>query len=263
MSPPHLSFTEKENQRGIKELSELGLPEGEPYFCFLARDSAYLKSQFPDRNYEYQRYRDSNICDSMLAAQTLVELGYYGIRMGAVTLEALPTPDPRIIDYSTHRRTDFLDIYLSATCEFFICDTAGLSSVPRIFRRPLVWVNHIPLEHAPTWGSQDLFIPKKLKAKSDGRLLTFKEILGSEIGRFLTSQDYEEMGIEVVNNTPEEIRDLVLEMVGRINGDWNETSRDNSLQERFWSHFRPSSLNKVFRSRIGTTFLRTNEELLQ
>ncbi len=42
-------------------------------------------------------------------------------------------------------RTDFMDIYLSAKCKFFITSGVGLMAIPMIFRRPLLCVNYIPL----------------------------------------------------------------------------------------------------------------------
>lgn len=48
----------------------------------------------------------------------------------------------------------------------------------------------------------------------------------------------------------------------RLKGMWQTTEEDEELQRRFWSLFKPSELNRVFRSRIGAEFLRQNRELL-
>ena len=77
-----------------------------------------------------------------------------------------------------------MDIHLGAKCRFFLGDTAGIYAISRIFRRPVAWVNYIPLDYAPTWSPSDLFIPKKLWLREQRRFLTFREILESEVGRF-------------------------------------------------------------------------------
>jgi len=92
--------------------------------------------------------------------------------------------------------------------------------------------------------------------------MTFHEILHSDVGRFKVTEWYEERGIEVQENTPEEIIALVLEMDDRLKGIWRTTQEDEELQRRFWSLFRPSELHGVFLSRIGAQFLRNNQELL-
>jgi hypothetical protein len=48
----------------------------------------------------------------------------------------------------------------------------------------------------------------------------------------------------------------------RIKGTWQTTEEDEELQKRFWKLFTPNDLNKVFRARIGTEYLRQNRQLL-
>jgi hypothetical protein len=70
------------------------------------------------------------------------------------------------------------------------------------------------------------------------------------------------MGIELVENSPEEILDVVIEMDERLKGTWENSEEDEELQRRFWNIFKVNDLSKVIRARIGTKFLRQNKELL-
>ena len=106
------------------------------------------------------------------------------------------------------RSIEFLDIYLSSKSEFFIANPNGLDEVPEVFRKPMVYVNFIPYEYAPSWCPNYIIIFKKLWLKKEKRFLTFREILESGAGRFNRTQQYEQAGIEVIENTPEEIRDV-------------------------------------------------------
>jgi len=260
---PHLSFTPEEERLGREALQELGIPDGSPFVCFHSRSSAYLDTVYPNENWHYHDYRDSSIEDFTPAAGELVDRGYFAVRMGAVVKELLKITNPMVIDYATKGRTEFLDIFLGAKCYFYIGDPCGIHAIAMIFRRPLAIANMIPLEYAPTWGPNNLFIPKKLWLREEQRFLTFGEIFDSGVGRFPGSLQFEQLRIEAVENTPEEITALAIEMDERLNGTWKITDEDEELQRRFWSLFKPSELNGVFLSHIGTEFLRQNRELLE
>ena len=261
-TPAHLSFTPEEERRGLASLRELEIPDDTPFVCLHARDSAYLNTVYSKPNWHYHDYQDSSIHNYVSAAEELTRRGYFVIRMGAIVKEALTTTNPMIIDYATSHRSDFLDIYLSAKCHFCIGGASGMNTLPAIFRRPVAWMNWVVLEFVLTWAPNDLFIPKNLWLQEEHRFLTFREILDSGIGRFLRGEQYEQMGIEVVENTPEEITALAVEMDERLKGTWQTTEEDEELQRKFWSLFKPSELHGTIVSRIGAEFLRQNRELL-
>lgn len=265
---PHLCFTPEEERRGREELVRMGIDEGTHFICFAGRDPAYLDSAFPvlakSAGWGYHDYRDSSIHNYELAGEEMVHRGYVAIRMGAVVKEALHSHNPRIIDYASNgMRNDFLDIFLGAKCRFFIGGGSGLDAIPMIFRRPVCYVNHIPMEYVHTWLPHDLLIFKKLWLPQEGRFMTFREIFESGVGRYLRSVQYEQAGIDIVENTSEEITSLAVEMDERLNGTWQTTEEDEELQRQFWALFKPSELNGgVLLSRIGAEFLRQNRELL-
>jgi putative glycosyltransferase (TIGR04372 family) len=260
--PVHISFTPEEENEGYSALRRMGIPEGAKFICFHSRDSAYLNAVFPGGGYYYHDHRDSDIEDFMPAVESLSKRGYYAVRMGAIVKKPLKTDNPFIIDYATRFRTEFLDIFLGAKCAFHLGDACGMNGVPFIFRRPLATTNSIPLEYIYTWSHYDISIPKKLWLRKEGRLMTFPEILESGVGRYLEAEQYEAAGIDVIQNSPEEITELAVEMDERLTGTYMATEEDEGLQKRFWALFRPSDLNKAFNARIGTDFLRKNQNLL-
>ena len=261
---PHLAFTAEEARAGEEGLRRMGIAAGAPFVCFTSRDSAYLSSVWPEVNWRYHEYRNSSIHAYGLAAELLANRGYYAVRMGAVVQEPLRTSHPRIIDYSTNGyRSDLLDIYLGATCRFFLAGLTGLEHVPMIFRRPRIIANFIPLAWVPAWGPQDLIIPKRLWLKAERRFLTFGEIIRSSIGGFLSTEQYERLGLEPIENTPEEIASVASEMDRRLNGTWESAPEDEELQRKFWALYEPGELNRVFLARIGADFLRAHHALLE
>lgn len=270
--PPHLRYLPEEEQRGQAGLKALGIPDGAPFVCLGVRDSAYLAKTHPFDDWHYHDYRDSTISNYVLASHELAIRGYYVVRMGAIVKEAFPVSHPMIIDYATNgMRSDFMDIYLGAKCNFFISTGTGLDAVPYIFRRPLLHVNYAPVEYLFTYISNSLTIIKKRWLRYKKRFMTFREIFASGAGLFLDSQQFEENGIELIENTPEEIAAAVLEMEARLNGRWETTEEDEELQKRFWdifpkdivSPYNSRPLHGEIRSRIGAEFLRQNRALLE
>lgn len=262
-TPTHLSFTTEEEKLGYTTLQEFGISNGAPFICFHTRSAAYLNKEYPDIDWGYHNFRDSDIKTFFPAAEELGRRGYFVVRTGSNAEKRLKTANPMIIDYAIKDRTEFLDIFLGAKCLFYLGDSCGFNAIPMIFRRAGAIANMIPLEHAPTWASNYLFIPKKLWLRKERRFMSFREILNSGAGRFLEKREYNRLGIEVIENSPEEITALAIEMDERLKGRWQTTKEDEELQRRFWSHFKPSELNQVFLSHIGAEFLRQNCKMLE
>lgn len=258
-----LYFAPEEEDQGQKNLRLLGIPQDKPFICFHSRDNAYLEKMYPGYDWSYHDYRDEDIKNYCLAVRGLIDRGYYVVRMGSIVKEKFPMECARIIDYASgHMRNDFFDLYLLSKCNFFVNSEGGLSNISRLFRRPTVCVNQVPMDHMVTWYPDHLIICKKLWLKTEKRFLKFREILESDIGRFLNRNDYIKHGIEVVQNTPEEIRDAAEEMEGRLRGCWETNDEQEELQRRFWALYRPNELHGVIRARMGSNFLLQNQYLL-
>lgn len=257
---PHLYFLPKEAAAGYKALEEMGIPKGSSFVCFHARGKLFLDKAHSNTNWRYHDYRNTDIINYLSAVEELTDQGYFAVRTGAFVEKALDSKNPKIIDYAFKFRSDFLDVFLSAKCSFYIVDTAGVYALPLVFRKPVVSVNIIPLSHAPRYSESRLFIPKKLWLKDERRFLTFKEILSSSLSNFYTTEEFKKAGVEVVENTGEEIAALSREMDKRLKGKWEVKKEDERLQELFISFFKPNE-GKI--SRIGTEFLHENKELLK
>ncbi len=257
---PNLRFTEKELQYGQEELQKLGVPRNNPYICFHARDDSYLKIHQPQINWDYHSYRNADIDNYVLAVEKLVSKGYFAIRMGRFVAKKIKTDNPKIIDYAAKGGTDFLDMYLSAYCRFFIAGSDGLAEIPTIFRRPVIWIDFIPFSAVHLVARGQLFIPKKLWSLKEKRFLTFDEMFNTEVAKYGRTEYYQKAGIEVINNSPEEILDVAMEMEERLNGAWDETEEDEDLQQRFRRIV--GGDGRKFFGLIGATFLKQHKELL-
>ena len=267
--PPHLSFSPTEEEKGAEGLSALGVKQGAKFVCLLARDSAYLESTIPSVDWGYHDYRDCDVQNFVLAAEELASRGYYVLRMGAVVKTAMQCNNPMVIDYATNGlRTEFMDLFLGAKCEFCVSVGSGFDAIPYIFRRPIAFVNHVPLGNLFTFSDKFIGITKHHFSINLGRNLTLSEIIADGFGFAYQAKEYFSREVQLIENTPEEIRDVVVEMDQRLEGCWKPHQDDLELQNRFWSIFPSNALKNgkpchgEIRSRYGSVFLRNNRWFL-
>lgn len=249
--PPHLKFTAREERTGKRELRKLGIPEGAKWVCLIVRDGAYLPML------GYHKHRDTDVGDYVGMAIELARRGYYVIRMGAKVNSEFNVRHTKIIDYATGgKRTAFMDVYLGAKCEFCVSTATGFDAIPTIFRRPICYVNTVPLEYLLTMVPSIAIWKHHVK---DGKRLSPKEIFALQAGQFTGAHDFEAAGIKFEDNTPEEINDAVMEMADNVERGWPNRSK---AEKDFWnsfpralSPFNGKPLHGEIRMRIGTKFL--------
>ena len=257
---PKLSFAPEERNRGEHTLRQMGIPAGAKWVCLVVRDAAYLPGL------EYHAYRDTKIEDYMEACQMLASRGYHVVRMGAKVSDPIPLTTPKIIDYAMGgMRSDFMDIYLGAHCAFCLTNSTGIDAIPAVFRRPLAYVNMVPLEYLGTFHNGSLAIWKH--HWKDGKRMSVADIVASGAGLFERADQYAEAGIELRDNTPEEIRALAEEMADDVEnphaGITDIMRGEESDNTKFWRAFPRSvspynnqPLHGENRMRIGREFLR-------
>ena len=243
-TPCHIAFTEEEEKRGRDTLRNWGIPEGAKWVCLIVRDGAYLPGL------GYHSYRDSDVDTYRLAAEELAERGYYVFRMGAKVAKPFKAGG-KIIDFATDGKySDFMGAYLGAKCEFCISTGTGFDAIPYVFRRPICYVNYVPVEYFFTFVNGLAIWKHHLK---DGKRMSFKEIIESGAGQFMRAEEFEGAGITLQDNSPEEIRDVVIEMAQGIS---------TEPQDEFWkayprsiSPYNNKPLHGEIRMRIGAKFL--------
>lgn len=274
----YLSFTSTELKKGKDQLTQLGVPAGAKYVCLLVRDAVYLSKYMPKNNWAYHDYRDATIENYKEAALFLAEEGYYVLRMGKYVKEAFQVDHPRVIDYATHPlRSDFLDMYLSANCFFFISTSTGIDGAAIIFRRPLLVTNYPPSGFNAYSHERTLFITKKIMDIKNNQLLPFDEAyraLDEAIKTKSVFKSLQKKNLCLLENTSEEITDATKEMLARLRKETVDSVEDKALQERYWQalpkeSFAPAPILVIpeFKERgvkfkAATVFLRKNSTLL-
>ena len=267
---PHLQFTPEEKDHCKREFNNFGLTEKSKFVCLIVRDSAYLNHWIENKDWKYHDYRNWNINNFVLAAEELTRRGYFVFRMGKKVLQPFPSSNPMIIDYANSDfKSDFMDIYLGSKCSFCITTGVGYDGIPYIFRRPILWID-VPIYDLPTYSDKFLLLTKHHIWKKDKRKLTLLEIL-SNVPHCFRHQDFDDKGVELIENSPEEIKDIVIEMIDRLERKWLPDKNDEILQEKFWKIFLSESLIDLkkkqlhgnIKARFGAKFLRDNSAWLK
>ena len=263
----YLSFTNEEHQRGRELLKQLGIPADASWICIHNRDSAYLDNALGGYSWAYHNYRDFSVQDMVVAADELSRMGYYVLRMGAIVAEQLISNNTMVIDYaSSALRSDFADIYLLANCLAYMGSDAGIACVPFIFRKPLFYINFQPFAiHVLTLDCPWPFITKRAWHKEQQRFLSQCEFYEMNSVGVVNSQKLEEAGVELICNTPEEIRDLAIEVDERLKGHWVQQPGDEERQQRFRDiiqRYTPADRLGDVQVRMGAAFLRKHSYLL-
>jgi len=223
---PLLTLTDSDQERGWACLKRLGVPA----------DAWFVGLHVREGRNRSRGVRDADISTYRTAIESIVARGGWVIRMGSPSMTSLP-PMPQVIDYAhSEARSDWMDVFLWARCRFFIGTPSGPAWVPPTFGVPCVATNWTYLSRR--WFGQDLFIPKLLWSESEERYLSFAEALTSSVGVAEALDYLSSQGVRIVDNTPEEINDVVVEMMDRLEGKLKYNKEDEQLRERFdrmWS----------------------------
>ncbi|MGD1118530.1 MAG: TIGR04372 family glycosyltransferase [Dehalococcoidales bacterium] len=240
---PLLTLTDADLKRGQECLQSLGVP-ADVWFVGLHVRGGREKARSA-RNADIATYR--------MAIESIVARGGWVFRMGDPSMEPLP-PMKHVIDYAhSEARRDWMDVFLWARCSFFIGVQSGPLMIPPTFGVPCVATNWSSIG-LRQWFTQDLYIYKLHWLEAEARYLKFSEVSSSalattESGAYLASR-----GIKLVDNTPEEINDVVVEMMDRLDGTIKYSKEDEELKERFSRASVSSSKNA--NTRAGRDFLR-------
>lgn len=259
-----IGFLEEENDRSLELLGSIGFKPNDAFVSLNVRDSLYKeKYQNWKADWSYHKHRDSDITSYEKAARLLAERGYWVFRMGKAVNSTFDIKHPKIIDYANSSlRNDLLDIWLMANCNFCISNGTGLDNVSIVFRKPIVFVNFIPVSLYLS-SIHSITLPKKARWKTSGQLLSLKELLQHGYSR---ADEYELAGIEIVDSSAEEIENAVAEMLERLGSQWCDSQENQFLHQKQIGIFREWDDFKTYHgwihpeARISSHFLLENKD---
>ncbi len=255
--PPVLSLTDYDRERGWQALREAGIPEDAWFVCVHCREGGQLGFL------QGQTHRDVDVDNFIPAIEEITKRGGWVIRMGDASMKPISAMK-NVIDYAhLNIKSDWMDVFLCASCRFFFGSNSGLSNLSSVFGVPSAITNIAgPVSAVLLYGPDDIGIPKLLSSLKEQRHLSFKEIFSSSIGNIREDSLFDAHGIRVVDNSPEDIKAVVIEMLDRLDGKIQYSDEDERMQEDFKSLMNPSHFSYGAISRVGRDFLRKYQYLL-
>jgi putative glycosyltransferase (TIGR04372 family) len=215
--PPLINLAESEIEDGKALLQNLGIGVKDKYICLTVRDGSYLKYRFPNKDFSYHNYRDSDISDYVPMAEFLTSQGYFVVRMGRLNNPMQKTNNPRIIDYANSKFTsDFADVYLFRNCDFVISTSTGMDRIGLLFRKKIGLVNlPLPWEAEFLGDLLNLVMYKDVVYKNNGIRVSHEKLTSIAYPvNNLGIKDLEKLGMTYRNNSPIELRNFASELLG-------------------------------------------------
>lgn len=188
-----------------------GIAPSERFVCLHIRSSGF----YGESREHAQRFRNTALDDYYPLIRALNEMGLWVVRMGDPSMSPLDMEDlgksSMVVDYArSNDKSSELDVALCAECELFVSSPSGLHTVAHAFGRPVCEVNY-PIYPGFPWHPGDIFIPQLYYSNVKGRVLSLREILGSDVVHRDHHFLLERAGITLLPNQPDEIVETVRE----------------------------------------------------
>jgi putative glycosyltransferase (TIGR04372 family) len=207
----HVSFTADEIEEGKKGLVKIGINPDKPYACLIVRDGGHYKSkgEIESEGYEVLNFDVNNFSG---AAEALIESGFQVIRMGSGSERPFTSKPEGVIDYAlSENRSEFLDVFIAATCEFAVSTQTGPDAVCMLFRRPVLYVDVTSYSQFFFGSKLATWSPARLQ--KNGKILNLSEIVNSEIAWFKDPNLFSKNGISQQKSSSNELKELVLSYI--------------------------------------------------
>lgn len=256
-----ISFSENEEIQGRQLLGDL-FGEDSTNFILVGYASENYRIQVDRINHSPQNLSATMPSPLRLAPaiEKLSRDGIKSIRQGLLLTDVPELSSAGLVAPNFERfKNGFPDVWLAANCRFLIsmCTGNWWFGVP--FNKPAVVV--------------DSYVVSNLKCRKDSLLIfqmpwnlkenkyeSFAWMLANP--RWLFSSERLEIEYAVVENSSEQIIDVVDEQLARLNGTWVETDEDVELQERFQRLVWDEDADFACLPRVGAKFLREHQHLL-
>ena len=207
----HVSLKAEELEEGKKRLVEIGINPDKPYVCLIVRDGGHYKSkgEIESAGYEFLNFDINNFSG---VAEALIESGFQVIRMGSGSERPFTSKPDGVIDYALSKnRSEFLDVFIAATCEFAVSTQTGPDAVCMLFRRPVLYVD--VTSYCQFFFGSKIATWSPVRLQKNGKLLNLSEIVNSEIAWFKDPNSFSINGISQQKSSNNELRELVLSYI--------------------------------------------------
>ena len=161
--------------------------------------------------------RNQELDDYLPAVNEIIRRGGFVIRIGNKSMDALPS-NPKIIDLlDDNLDQKLLHAFALANAKFMLGTTSGPALIPSLYGIPTLVTNLTSIaRNSLSSSAGSFYLPKKVKIIS-GNYLSLAEILTRpESYSEATISELKKAGLELVNNSAEEILEATIEMFNNL-----------------------------------------------
>ena len=261
-TPPTVKFSKNEIDFGNNLLKKINLNEKDKYVCLHIRTPHYYYKKKIQSEFKYNM-RDSKNFNFSKAVKYLSDKNIKTVMIG----EEIPNliKDNKIIYYNkSNIKNDFLDIYLSSNCKYFIGSSSGMTQLSMIFRKKILFINISEIKRLNIEESvyKPIVLLKKFKSLKTGEYIPYPKVLEEKLSEFEYLDDLNKIGYDVEDNSEEEILNACKEMEHYL--EKNEyLNYDSYLEKKFNQILLKYNGSNLKYSKISFSFLNKNSGLLE
>ena len=265
-----INFDKEEENLVKNELSKLNINPQEKWICIHNRDDAYLNLTFPKRDWSYHNYRNFPINDLSKVCKRMIENGYTVIRVGNIVKEPIDFKHSKLIDYHLLKnKSELLESYFLTNAHLYFGSDSGIFNLAMVNKIPFCFVNFPSITNMVkyyNWNSVPFIF--KLRKNQENKILSLSKVFESQLDNIFILDDFKKKGIQLVNNSPDDIADLFSEInqSDKSKEELIQNTEDKYLEKKFWEIFESCSKIDNFpkiKPKIGKKFLKNHSYILQ
>jgi putative glycosyltransferase (TIGR04372 family) len=235
-------FNEEEHLKAKNYLLKMGIPKNAKIACLHVRDGNFANkmTKLGMKDFVTNSYRNADIDSYFLASKYLVEQGWYVLRMGVYPKKKLSWANEYIIDYASNFNNQFMDLYLFRYANLIVTTSTGPDMISIFSKIPTVTTNHIYNSVHCQYGPH-IILHKHFFILNEDRELSIEEFFINKYkiqNKFKKNKSNDfmlESGIQIIDNSEEEILDAVKECLSMMNNTNQYTDEEEAKQKFLWS----------------------------
>jgi putative glycosyltransferase (TIGR04372 family) len=249
-------FNNEEFKECIYYLKKHKFDHKKNFVVFHARDSSF--------KLDGESYRNADIDSFELCADFFIKKKYNVVRIGNYGMKKCKFSN-KILDLTlfynkiSQNMKEKLDLFLIAHAKFFIGSCSGVYNIATLFDVPVLQTNAAPLAHVFPNARIGIGIPKLYKFKSLNFFLNIKTIIHSRAAFLRYDEQFKNLNIELVDNSPKDILNASKELMDYANLKSSIIIKKKHLQKKFKKFLFCKTLYSYdSRSVISNSFVKKN-----
>lgn len=207
-----------------------------PLVALFLRDADYRSKNPSNSNFNSSDYRDVTAANYVPLAKSISDQ-FSVVKMGRYSKHQPGLDERYWYDYSVSQdQSDFNDFLITRNSDICITTDSGSLAIPVLFRKKIVQTN-LSLFGLIAGPSLTIVTLKDYRCISSGTLLSLKELVKLGVHRITDQKGFENLGIDVIENSPKDLVCLKQE-----------------IEELHFGIWRPNRLNKELGSKIQRQF---------